>query len=293
MILEQAYIILVVLVLLLIFANFGNYFMTLCGLSFDQPLEAFLFSIAIGGILLAVAILCCGMLHGFHIVILFLLLFLSILISRKHLANTSLLFLQSITCLKENANIGSLIIFGVVGFFLMIRAVAPPIDWDSLMYHLRVPAQFLQKGAIYLPEDNTHTGFVALVHMWYVPLLAFGGPAGPALLSSFLALALCLAAFAFCLHFLDKKIASLTLACFWGSSVILLVGITPRVDVTLAFFLFLSQFALIKAFYDPASLKFFYLAAFLLGSAIGIKYNAYIFSPGIVSSRYLDSSFRF
>lgn len=276
-ILGQAYIILVVLALLLIFANFGNYIKTLCGLSFNQPLEAFLFSTAIGGSLLSVAILFCGMLQGFHLVILFLLLSLSVLISRKHLMNTFLLFLQSIACLKENANRGSLIVFGVVGIFIIIMALAPPVDWDSLMYHLRVPAQFIQKGAIYLPEDNMATAFIALAHMWYVPLLAFGGPAGPALLSSFLALALCLAAFAFCLHFLDKKIANLTLACFWGSSVILLVGITPRVDVTLAFFLFLSQFALIKALYDPASLKFFYLAAFLLGSAIGIKYNAIFF----------------
>ena len=276
-ILDNLYITLVVLVFLFILANLGNYFMTLCGLSCDQPLEAFLFSIAIGGSLVSVAILFCGMLHGFHPVILFLLLFLSLLISRKHLANTFLLFSESIACLKENASRGSLIIFGVVASFLIIRALSPPSDWDTLMYHLRLPAQFLQKGAIYLPEDNMYAAIAGPAHMWYVPLFAFAGQAGPGLLSSFLTLALWLAAFAFCLRFLDKKIANLTLACFWGSSVILLVGITPRVDVTLAFFLFLSQFALIKAIYDPAGLKFFYLSAFLLGSAIGIKYNAIIF----------------
>ena len=276
-ILDQAYIILVVLALLFIFANLGNYFMMLCGLSCNQPLEALLFSIAGGGSLLSVAILLCGMAHGFYPVILVLLLFLSLLISRKYLANTFLLFSDSIACLKENASGGSLIVFGVVASFLIIRALSPPTDFDSLMYHLRVPALFLQKGAIYLPEDNMHAAFVGLAHMWYVPLLAFAGQTGPALLSSFLTLALGLAAFAFCLHFLDKKIANLTLACFWGSSVILVVGISPKVDVTLAFFLFLSQYALIKAIYDPDSLKFFYLSAFLLGSAIGIKYNALFF----------------
>ena len=54
------------------------------------------------------------------------------------------------------------------------------------MYHLRVPAQFLEAGRIYLLEDNLHVAYVQLVHMLYLPLLAYGSTSGPALLRPFL-----------------------------------------------------------------------------------------------------------
>jgi 4-amino-4-deoxy-L-arabinose transferase-like glycosyltransferase len=170
-----------------------------------------------------------------------------------------------------------LLIFAIAAGFMTFRALAPPTDWDSLTLHLRVPTQFLEKGNIYLPEDNLGSSFVQFVHMWYVPLLAFGSTAGPSLLSSFFALLLCLSAFAFSIHFLNPITASLSLAFFWANAVILLVAITPRVDVTLAFFLFAANYSLIKAIYNPLNFRCYYLSAVLFGISIGIKYNAFFY----------------
>src|SRR5256886_16377549 len=96
----------------------------------------------------------------------------------------------------------SLFILLLVAVFLITGALAPPTDWDVLMYHLRVPKQFLQAGAIYRPEDNAHFAFVGLPHMLYLPLLALGTPEGPALVSALCTLGLALAGFAFGLRFL-------------------------------------------------------------------------------------------
>ena len=52
-------------------------------------------------------------------------------------------------------------------------------------------------------------------------------------------------------------------------------GDNGRVDVTLAYYLFLAHFALLKA---PSNWKCFYLSAVLLGFAVGVKHTALIYA---------------
>jgi len=63
----------------------------------------------------------------------------------------------------------------------------------------------------------------------------------------------------------------------WGSTFLLLVAITPRVDVTLAYYLFLAHYPLLKALDDRESQPWFFLSAALLGLAFGIKYSALLY----------------
>jgi hypothetical protein len=292
--LDHLYNMILVSGLLLTFSALGNYALIRYGLTLDSPIESFLFSTAVGGSLISMAILFLGLLHGFHKLFLFLLFLISILVSRKYLRDSVTSIKNTIYILVENGNFLPLIFFIFASFFMSIRALSPSIDWDTLTVHLRVPYQFLQNGGIYLPEDNLATSLVLLVHMWYVPLLAFGGPAAPALLSTFFALALYLSVFALCKQFLNSATASLCLAVFWGSSIILLVATSPRIDVTLAFFLFLGHYALLRALQNPSSLHFYYLSSVLFGFSMGIKYNAffYIFaiSPLVIQSLILVSN---
>ena len=117
--------------------------------------------------------------------------------------------------------------------------------------------------------------------MLYLPLLALGSSAGPALLSAFIAVLLGLAVFAFTARFLGDRTASLSLALLWGTTTLLLVAITPRLDVTLAFYLFLAHYALMLALSSSSSRAPLYLSAVLLGAAIGIKYNALPYILGL------------
>jgi hypothetical protein len=274
LVLDHVFDLILALGLLAICASLGNFVLVRCGCRFDQPLETLLFSTAIGAGLLSTSILICGLLSGLNAPILGALLLFFAFLTRKELRELPTLVVQSFSSLRTNSPVWGLTIFGAVAFFMLSEAMAPPLDWDSLMYHLRVPAQFLQHGRIYLPEDNLHTAFVQLAHMLYLPLLAFGSPAGAALVSAFFALGLGLAVFALSLRFLNRATAGLSLALLWGSTSLLLIAITPRVDVTLAYYLFLAHYALLMALHDTEGRPFFFLSGALLGLAFGVKYSA-------------------
>ncbi len=282
LILDHLFDITLVSALLAICASVGGWLLTRSGVELDQPIEALLFSIAIGAGALATTILICGMLSGLQGLTLGLVLLSFAFLTRQEIARLPASMVQCLARLKTYSNALSLLLFGVVALFMLLMALTPPLEWDALMYHLRVPAQFLKHGRIYLPEDNLHTAYVGLVHMLYVPLLAFGSQSGSALLSVFFALALGLAVFESCRQFLSDGTAGLALCSLWGSTSILLTAITPRVDVTVALFLFLAHHALLKALCGSHGRRAFYLSACLLGLAIGIKYPAIIYLIALV-----------
>jgi hypothetical protein len=164
--------------------------------------------------------------------------------------------------------------------FLLIFTLAPPVDWDSLMYHLHIPMTFIKENRIFLPADNLHAAFIGLAHMLYIPFLEIGSISGPALLSGCMALMLGLSVYALAYRFFDRNAAYMSLAMLWGTSTILLVAITPRVDVTLCFYLLLAHYALLTALYSKSQSrhKYLYLSAVFLGLSFGIKYGGLIYA---------------
>jgi hypothetical protein len=201
-----------------------------------------------------------------------------VFLARRQILKVLRLSTQASIQFKEQSNALTLTIFGIVAVFMISRALLPPIDWDSQMYHLRLPGQFLKGGKIFFPEDSPHLAYVQLIHMLYLPLLAYGSVAGPAILSAFFALLLGLTVFAFAHRFFEAQTAALSFQLLWSSTIVLLTAITPRIDVTLAQFLFLAHFALLLAI---RNWKFFYLSAALLGLAIGIKHTSLIYALGL------------
>src|SRR5262249_10115931 len=149
-----------------------------------------------------------------------------------------------------------------VGFVFLV-AIAPPADWDSLMYHLRLPAQFLERGQIFLPEDNLHVAFVGLPHMLYLPLLRVGSSSAPAVFSAALTLALGLSVFALGSRFWGDVCGLSGLLLLWSSPVLLLVGGTARIDVTGALFLLLAHYALLLAISSKSEGDKVYIAGLL------------------------------
>lgn len=169
------------------------------------------------------------------------------------------------------------------GTFLILLALSPPMDWDALMYHLRVPAQFLDRGRIFLPEDNLHAALIGLPHMLYLPLLRVASPAAPALLSAGFTICLSLSAYATASRFWGRACGLWSLLLLWGSPIILLVGATARVDVTVALFLLLAQYALLLALWGgEADRRNVYVAAALAGFAVGVKYHAALYDVMLV-----------
>lgn len=54
----------------------------------------------------------------------------------------------------------------------MFQALAPPLKWDSLVYHLELPKQYLGQGRLVFVEDNLFVGSPQLVELLYTWTMA-------------------------------------------------------------------------------------------------------------------------
>jgi hypothetical protein len=68
-------------------------------------------------------------------------------------------------------------------FFTLCTALAPPLKFDALVYHLALPARYLQAGRVAYAPDITFWGMPQTGEMLYTLVmgLGFGTPAGTAL----------------------------------------------------------------------------------------------------------------
>ena len=151
---------------------------------FAEPLEILLFSSVIGIGFLSGIILGIGLVSLLKPQVIGLALLCVALLTRQSIKEVLILIRAAGGYLKETCNLFSLFAFGVVGLFLLVLSSAPPIDWDTLVYHVQGPALFLQAHKIFLPSDNLNICAVQLIHMLYLPLLAFGNASAPGILSS-------------------------------------------------------------------------------------------------------------
>lgn len=285
LILKHALDILSVGLLVWIVAGIGHLVLFHARMLPDDPLDALLFSIAIGFGIIANLLLLLGLAAALHaLAIFFLFLFLLGIASHQGPYVSNLIRGSLIILLPPSGNrmfgFFCLLIFSLGAIFLLVFAMAPPVDWDSLMYHLQLPIKFVNENRIFLPADNLHVAFIGLAHMLYIPFLEIGSISGPALLSAFTAVLFGLSIFVLADRLFERNTAYINLAILWGTSTILLVATTPRVDVTLCFYLLLAQHALMTALYSNSKLRhrYFYLAAVLLGLSFGVKYPGLIYT---------------
>ncbi len=266
------------------------------GLGNEPPLDALVFGAGIGAGVVGTLILLLGLLGGLYPILLLAVLVATAWVARREVAELPALAREAASQVRRGME-GLLPLLlaalGVLVFvFLIALALTPPLDWDSLLLHIRVPAQFLAEHRVYFPEDNLPSGFVALMQLLYVPLLAARSESGPALLSAAIAMLLGLALLALCLRFFDGEAALLSFVGLWGSGVVLMVAVTPRIDVALAFFALLAHYALLAAL--PGAMPTeptreastrrarFFLAALLLGLTMSVKYLGLAFAAALV-----------
>lgn len=160
----------------------------------------------------------------------------------------------------------------IVSVCALALAVAPVTDWDSLMYHVEVPALFLDEGRIHLPLDNLHVTRIGLVQLLYVVPLALGSPAGAAVLSLGFGAALALATYGAFADAFDRRTATVATTAVVGFAMLLLVAVTPRVDVALTLFLFLASVLIARE--DVGEKTTLVTAGLLLGFAFATKFVA-------------------
>jgi hypothetical protein len=67
-----------------------------------------------------------------------------------------------------------LFVFGALGLSLL-RALAPPLMWDALVYHLTLPKLYIQAHSVWLPGDFLFTGMPQLTEMLYTAAMLLRG----------------------------------------------------------------------------------------------------------------------
>jgi hypothetical protein len=168
-----------------------------------------------------------------------------------------------------------------VGLIVVGFALTPTVDWDSLAYHLDVPAEWISVGAIHAPVDNYHVAYVGLVHMLYLPLLAAGSASGPALLSTLFMLTTIIGTFGLGSAAFSERVGKIGLWLVVGYPFLILVGLTPRVDITLTLFLVGFHAAVYRLSRGPDR-GMIAIAVLLLGMSAGIKYLALPYAFGVL-----------
>ena len=239
-----------------------------------SPLEGTVLATAAGSALLGTSLLVIGWTGLAAPVVLWGFCVAAIALATPALAAAGTMARAAAAQLRRDAGGPALAVGAAFVAFMLITALAPPTDWDSLMYHLQVPAVLLRAGPA-AAAANPHAAFVGPVQSLYLPFLAAGSSAGPALLSVGHA-ALFAAAVVLVAARLGRGTARTALLLLWGSFAICVVAVTPRIDVTLALYLLLAHHLFLPAD-EGADGRRLVLGAALIGYAVGIKYHAAVY----------------
>lgn len=274
-------------VLLAVAVASGRFALRRVGLEPGDPLDGLLHSAVVGSGVLALLVLVAGLLGALAPAVLFSLVLGVAAVARREVAELPVLCSRALARIRRDAGDRWLlglagVVTGCAAAFLLVHGSLPPGDWDSLMYHLEVPEAWLEAGRIHLPEDNLHAAITGLPQLLYLPLLAAGSPASPALLNGLFALLLAAAVFAVGARLLDGESGALATALLWASTGMLIVAVTPRVDTTLTLFLLVGHGAVAAALLEPGARRdHLYRAALVLGLAVGVKYHALAYAAAL------------
>jgi|GEM_PF-2159568 len=174
----------------------------------------------------------------------------------------------------------------------LVGAMAPPTDWDPLIYHLAFPKSYLRAGAT-LPILFDHRGMLPQAgEMLFTLALAFGRQTLAGLLHWSMGLASAAAVFALCRRHLRAglRFSLLATAIFYTTPLVLMQSITANIDLNLVFYdtMAFSAFCLwVRPFANSAVQGWkvdggLVLVGVLAGLAYGCKQTA-IFSGAILA----------
>jgi 4-amino-4-deoxy-L-arabinose transferase-like glycosyltransferase len=179
--------------------------------------------------------------------------------------------LQTINRDRESKLVAA--IFTCLVILLTLRAAVPPNAADELIYHLPVTTQFVAAGRVYPMFDNALGNFPFLIHMIYALCVMAGSDIAARVFSLVLALTTAFALYGFCSRYLTRRVAVVSLFAFFAAGMVVEVGTTARIDVSLAGMLFVATYAMIN-YLDSKRSGWFWLSAMLAGFSLGIKHTA-------------------
>jgi 4-amino-4-deoxy-L-arabinose transferase-like glycosyltransferase len=168
---------------------------------------------------------------------------------------------------------GLLALAGIMALLGVSLALVPPWEFDSLMYHLEAPRQFLKAGRIVpLPLISQANGPM-LIQMAYALGVAAGIDSLGKLIHLSGAALLILAAYSFGNRYLGGRKGWIPAAMLLGAPMVLVLGTFAYIDLVWALYSFLGLYGLLIWMEERAQ-AWLVLSAVLSGFALSSKYNA-------------------
>ncbi len=161
---------------------------------------------------------------------------------------------------------------------LFLRPLSPPQAWDELMYHLPHARNWALAGQLQVNEWLRYPLFPYNFNLLYAGGLMFENDIFSHMAHAFAGALVIIAMYGVITHYFGRAVASIAILLF-----VALVKVefgNAYVDLALTAFIFFSA-ACTLLWYERRHFGLICIAAFLLGVAAGIKYQALIFVPFI------------
>jgi 4-amino-4-deoxy-L-arabinose transferase-like glycosyltransferase len=188
---------------------------------------------------------------------------------------------------------GLAILGGVLVMYQLLIALAPPVKWDALAYHLQLPRQYLAAGRLVFIPENPYWGHPQLVEMLYTFAMSFHRAETAALLGWSAGVIFLLGLMGFTNNQL-RQLKGEELVCSssagWMAMTAVLAGYTFRYllgwSYTDLFSALFGLAALIAFFYwlDTARPAWLLWAGVACGLALGTKWTAGVLALGIFTA---------
>jgi len=155
----------------------------------------------------------------------------------------------------------------------LLLALAPPLGWDGLFYHLTSAKWYLAQGRIApLWIDLPHLHYPALVEMLFTWELLLGSEQAAVLMHWGYGVGLVLTTAALARRHLGERTAAWTLALLGSMPMIFALASWAYTDLALATYLMLALWALLL-WQEQQSDGYLLLAGMAAGMALGVKYT--------------------
>ncbi len=163
----------------------------------------------------------------------------------------------------------------VVFIFLinLSLALAPPIRWDSLVYHLEVPRRYVAAGGISFLSDNLYAGFPGVSTMWYSWAILMGTPTNAAVFGWAVGVMAIAGLLGLSMRIFEGELRWLPAAIFLSGSSISQTLHWAYVDWWIILF-GVCLWILLLQYLESHARIWLVLSGVLLGFAIGVKYTA-------------------
>lgn len=155
----------------------------------------------------------------------------------------------------------------------LVGALAPPTQFDSLVYHLALPAKYIQYGGMYPVKESLFFSFPQGMEMLYQLALYIEGDILANLLHWIFLPLVSIGIVSFSRRFCDVKTGLIASAIWSFTPLVLLISTGTYVDIALCYFIFLSVY-MFALWHENGQISWLYYSGIFMGIAMGTKYTA-------------------